>query len=467
MPIPLQTRNRHLLWRAGFGPAAGMAQALADSPTHHTLKALEADSRRPFLPLTVPTGTAQPDDPSGTTSPQDRQRRNRERIRQLNIAWIDRMVSGEQMLREKMALFWHGHFAARHNNPDFVEGLLNAIREHALGDFGTLLRKVCQSPAMLAFLNNQQNRKQRPNENFARELMELFTLGRGHYTEADVRDAARAFTGWQFDAQGSFRFRAEAHDDGPKTILGVTGRLTGDDVIGILLDRRETADAITRKIWRHFVDEQVDEAAVQRLSRRFFASRYDIAGLMHDIFASEAFHEPRHIGRQIKSPVELIVGIRRMLPMRIGQPEVQILLQRILGQVLFYPPNVAGWPGGRHWIDGASLMYRLRIPQMVAQRDWPAPRAKDDDDQDMGTSRRPGRGSPITLDTRIDWEPVYQSLTDVKRERLPEAVAALLWQTTTPPDVSGLDGRLDASSREALIRSTFIRLMGSPEYQLC
>jgi len=467
MPLPLQTRNQHLLWRAGFGPAADQAQALADRPTRRTLKALEVDSRRPFVPLHIPMDATPSDDPSGTTSPLERQRRNRERIRKLNIAWIDRMVSGEQMLREKMALFWHGHFAARHNNPAFVEGLLNAIREHALADFGTLLRKVCQSPAMLAFLNNQQNRKQRPNENFARELLELFTLGRGHYTEADVREAARAFTGWQFDGEGAFRFRAEAHDDGPKTVLGVTGRLTGDDVIDILLDRRETADFITRKICRHFVDEQVDEASVQRLSRGFFASGYDIAGLMHDIFSSDAFYEPRHIGRRIKSPVELIVGIRRMLPMRFGQPEVQLLLQRILGQVLFYPPNVAGWPGGRHWIDGASLMYRLRIPQMVAHREWPALRAKDDDDQDMGMGRRPGRRNGSALDTRIDWDPVYQCLAAVKRERLAEAAAGLLWQSANPPEVSGLDGRLDASSREAYIRSAFIRLMGSPEYQLC
>jgi len=467
MTASLQTKNQHLLWRAGFGPAAGEWSGLKGSSLKRTLKALETGSRADFIPFNIATGREEAYGMMDAQARRESQKRNRDEIKALNLAWIDRMVSGEQMLREKMAFFWHGHFAARTQNALFTQNLVNTIREHALGDFGTLLRAVSKSPAMLAFLNNQQNRKQRPNENFAREVMELFTLGRGHYTETDVKEAARAFTGWQFDRDGSFRFRANLHDDGEKTVLGVKGRLTGDDVIDILLKRPETAGHITQKIWRYFVNEQPDEPMVQKLAAQFFRSGYDIAALMHEIFSSDFFYEPRHIGARIKSPVELIVGIRRILPMQIGNPDVQLLMQRVLGQVLFYPPNVAGWPGGKDWIDGASLMYRMQIPGMVASREIPSIRTKDDDDQDMGMGKRYERRTTRPLDTRIDWDPHLAGMAGVKREELLNATARLLWQTSRTPEAQTLEKHLDVSSREAYIRSAFIRLMGSPEYQLC
>jgi uncharacterized protein (DUF1800 family) len=431
------------------------------------LKKLEEESRTPFVPFNIASVTTEAYGMMDAMARREAQKKSRDEIRDMNLAWIDRMVSGEQMLREKMAFFWHGHFAARTQNSLFTQLLVNTIREHALADFGTLLRAVSKSPAMLAFLNNQQNRKQRPNENFAREVMELFTLGRGQYTEMDVKESARAFTGWQFERDGGFRFRPNFHDDGEKTVLGVKGKLTGDDVIDILLKKPETSDFITRKIWRFFVSEQIDEPQVKKLSARFFKSGYDITQLMHDIFSSDSFYEPRHIGCKIKSPVELIVGIRRMLPMKIGNPDVQLLMQRVLGQVLFYPPNVAGWPGGKDWIDGASLMYRMQIPRMVASRELPAIRAKDDDDQEMGMGKRYERRAMRPLDTRIDWSQHFSTMAKVKREDLLTATANLLWQTANLPDASSLEKHLDGSSRETYIQSSFIRLMGSPEYQLC
>ena len=467
MSASLQTKNQHLLWRAGFGPAAGQWEDMRERSLKRTLKSLETDSKAQFVPFKITAGSAEAYGMMDAQARREAQKRGRDEIRALNLAWINRMVSGEQMLREKMAFFWHGHFAARTQNSLFTQNLVNTLREHALGDFGTLLRAVSKSPAMLAFLNNQQNRKQRPNENFAREVMELFTLGRGHYTETDVKEAARAFTGWQFDRDGSFLFRANFHDDGDKTVLGVKGRLSGDDVIDILLKKPETAAFITRKIWRFFVSEQIDEPLVQKLSGQFFRSGYDISALMHDIFSSDFFYESRHIGCRIKSPVELIVGIRRILPMQFGNPDVQLLMQRVLGQVLFYPPNVAGWPGGKDWIDGASLMYRMQIPRMVASREIPAIRTKDDDDQDMGMSRRYERRTSRPLDTRIDWNPHFTGMAGVKREELLTATARILWQTANTPDGSTLEKHLDNASREAFIRSAFIRLMGSPEYQLC
>lgn len=436
-------------------------------PVKRMLKKLEDESRGTFVPFNIAATTTETYGMMDAMAKKEAQRKNREEIRDMNLAWIDRMVSGEQMLREKMAFFWHGHFAARTQNSLFTQLLVNTIREHALTDFGTLLRAVSKSPAMLAFLNNQQNRKQRPNENFAREVMELFTLGRGRYTETDVKEAARAFTGWQFDREGLFRFRANFHDEGEKTFLGVSGKLTGDDVIDILLKKPETAEFVTRKIWRFFVSEQIDEAQVKHLSLKFYKSGYDIAALMHEIFSADFFYESKHIGCRIKSPVELMVGIRRILPMQMGNPDIQLLIQRVLGQVLFYPPNVAGWPGGKDWIDGASLMYRMQIPRMVASREMPAIRAKDDDDQEMGMAGRYERRTMRNLDTRIDWNQHFSSMAKIKREDLLMATASLLWQTSNLPDAPTLEKHLDASSRESYIKSSFIRLMGSPEYQLC
>jgi uncharacterized protein (DUF1800 family) len=436
-------------------------------PVKRLLKKIEEESRGTFVPFNIASVTTEAYGMMDAMARREAQKKSREEIRHLNLAWLDRMVSGEQMLREKMAFFWHGHFAARTQNSLFTQRMINTIREHALADFGTLLRAVSKSPAMLAFLNNQQNRKQRPNENFAREVMELFTLGRGQYTETDVKEAARAFTGWQFDRDGTFRFRANFHDEGEKTVLGVSGKLTGDDVIDILLKKPETAEFVTRKIWRFFVSEQIDEAMVKKLSTRFFKSGYDIAALMHEIFSADFFYESRHIGCRIKSPVELMVGIRRILPMQMGNPDIQLQMQRVLGQVLFYPPNVAGWPGGKDWIDGASLMYRMQIPRMVASREMPSIRAKEDDDMEMGMGRRYERRAMRPLDVRVDWNQHFSSMAKVKREELLTATASLLWQTSNLPDAPMLEKYLDTSTRETYIQSSFIRLMGSPEYQLC
>jgi uncharacterized protein (DUF1800 family) len=467
MTRSLQTRNQHLLWRAGFGPSVTQWDSLAEMPVKRMLKKLEAESQGAFIPFNIATGNEEAYGMMDAMARREAQKRSREQIRDLNLAWIERMVSGEQMLREKMSLFWHGHFAARNQSAVFVQQLINTIREHALGNFGTLLRAVSKSAAMLAFLNNQQNRKQRPNENFAREVMELFTLGRGQYTETDVKEAARAFTGWQFDRDGSFRFRANFHDEGEKTVLGSKGKLTGDDVIDIILKKRETAAFITRKIWRYFVGEPINETFVLKLSNRFYDSGYDLSALMHDIFSSDIFYEDKYIGARIKSPVELMVGIRRILPMKMGNPEIQLQMQRVLGQVLFYPPNVAGWPGGTDWIDGASLMYRMQIPRMTAMREMSAIRAKDDDDQEMGMGSKYDRRGMRRLDINIDWNTLLTPMEKIKREALLTETARLLWQTPMTIDPATVEKHLDGSSRDAYIKSAFIRLMGSPEYQIC
>ena len=273
---------------------------------------------------------------------------SRDGIKKLNLTWLNEMVNGEDQLREKMAFFWHGHFACRIVNIFFQEQLLDSMRTNALGNFGDLLKEVSKSAAMLSFLNNQQNKKQHPNENFAREVMELFTLGRGNYTENDIKEGARAFTGWGFNLKGEFMDRPFQHDTGTKTFLGQSGNFNGDDILNILLEQKQTAKFITKKIYKYFVNENVDDSKVEALAARFYKSNYDIKGLLTDIYTSDWFYDDKNIGTKIKSPIELIAGIRRMVPMQIENEEVQLVLEKATNQVLFYPPNVAGWPGGKN-----------------------------------------------------------------------------------------------------------------------
>src|SRR6185436_3434996 len=211
----------------------------------------------------------------------------------------------------------------------------DVIRKNALGSFRDLLHEVSRSAAMLNFLNANQNKKDHPNENFAREVMELFTMGRGNYSENDIKEAARAFTGWGFNLHGEFVNRPFQHDNSSKTFLGKTGNFNGDDIINILLEQKQTAKFITNKIYRYFVNEKTDNHKVETLATGFYQSGYDIQKLLEDIYTSDWFYDEKNIGNKIKSPIELLVGIRRLLPMEFENEEVQLLFQRALGQILF------------------------------------------------------------------------------------------------------------------------------------
>ncbi len=397
MAVSLQMKNQHLMWRAGFGPAVEQWNDLLKTSPQKLYGALEKASRKNPMPLKVTSnfveGLLNGIDGIRKTemSKEERlkmQKQSREEIRNLNLEWLAEMVNSEQQLREKMAFFWHGHFACRNLNALYQQDLINIIRQNALGNFGTLLKEVSRSAAMLAFLNNQQNRKQKPNENFAREVMELFTLGRGNYTEKDIKEAARAFTGWQYKLNGEFIFRENLHDSGVKNVLSKQGNFDGDDILDILLEQKQTAVYLTTKLYRFFVNENVDTERIKTLADGFYQLGYNIAALMKEIFTSDWFYETQHVGTRIKSPVELIAGIRRSLPMDIANPEALLFVQKVLGQILFYPPNVAGWPGGKNWIDSSSLMFRLRIPQLMAANESFNMKTKSDDDQEMGMANK-------------------------------------------------------------------------------
>lgn len=482
MVVTNQLKNQHLLWRAGFGPIAEEYHQLASATQSSYINTLfKASSKTPdFIEVAdnalkgLVMGVNDVVRLQNLTADEKKkfQQQSREGIKNLNLAWLNEMVNSQEQLREKMSLFWHGHFASRNFNVLYQQQLLDIIRRNALGNFGDLLREVSKSAGMINFLNNNQNRKGHPNENFAREVMELFTMGRGNYTEDDVKEAARAFTGWGATVSGEFVFRKQIHDDDSKTVLGKSGNFDGDDVLNNLLEHKQTAYFISRKIYRYFVNDTPDDQHVQWLADRFYQGNYDISGLMRDIFTSKWFYDEKNIGSKIKSPVELIVGIRRALPMQIENEESQLMLERLLGQVLFYPPNVAGWPGGKNWIDSSSLMLRMRIPQMIYAADVLTMKPKDDDDQMMGMADRPalrgqGQRPGQAVRATIDWNTYLEKFEKTSRENLVGEIANTLLQVQDKIDVSVLDKYTDNSSRESYIKSVTIQLMSTPEYQLC
>ena len=480
MPVSNQLKNQHLLWRAGFGPINEDQPRLSKAKPEDFVKALfKASSKTPVYldvadneikGLVMGVDEIKKQNLSEDQKKQLRQQ-SKEDLKNLNLSWLKEMVNSEQQLREKMSLFWHGHFASRNINILYQQQLLDIIRRNALGSFRDLLVEVSKSAAMINFLNNNQNRKDHPNENFAREVMELFTMGRGNYSENDIKEAARAFTGWGANISGEFVFRRFQHDRGDKTILGKTGKFTGEDVLNILLEQKQTAYYISKKIYRYFVNEEPDETKVKLMADYFYQSDYNIAGLMNLVFSSDWFYDSKNIGIKIKSPVELLVGIQRAIPFEWQNPEVQLLIQRLLGQLLFYPPNVAGWPGGKNWIDSSSLMLRMRLPQLIFSSGELNIKPKDDDDQMMGRmDNKPkamGKLGGQLVGANVNWSAYIKRFESVPREQLSNSLQSqLLLRGVSVPE-SVLAKHIDASSRENFIQTSSIYLMSTPEYQLC
>jgi uncharacterized protein (DUF1800 family) len=472
-----QLKNHHLLWRAAFGPVAKNASELKDVSHRDLYQLLEKNSAKKPDDLVI-AGNLLDGLMKGTQDIGMMQKLNEgqkkmlrkqsvEDLKNLNLTWLDEMINSESQLREKMSLFWHGHFACRIINIFFQQQLINTIRSNALENFGYMLKEVSKSPAMLSFLNNQQNRKQHPNENFAREVMELFTMGRGNYTEEDVKEGARAFTGWGFNLQGEFINRPFLHDKGIKTFLGKTGNFGGDDILDIILEQKQTAKFITQKIYRYFVHDIPDADEVEKLAGRFYEGGYDIRKLLGDIYTSDWFYNVKNIGTHIKSPVELIVGIRRMIPLELDKPQAQLLFERILSQVLFYPPNVAGWPGGKNWIDSSALMFRMRLPQIITGADDFMVKPKDDDDTMMGMEGADGKFKARQLNATVDWDSVIKFFSPLAGKDLMEEISNVILQTKRKVDPEIINRYVDKDSRDGFIKTTIIELMSTPEYQLC
>lgn len=449
-------KNKHLVSRAGFGLHYQDFENYKTADPKKVYNFLKNTSDYAVLETDIkPLSPEEYQEMSQAIDKKPLNQFNKSYNLSISKAWQAKMINSASQLREKMALFWHGHFATRIQNSLFNKEIIEIFRKNALGNFRDLVFEVSKTPAMLNFLNNQQNKKANPNENFARELMELFTLGRGNYTEKDVRESARAFTGWSYNKTGEFRDNEKQHDEGEKEFLGKKGNFDGNDIINIILEKTECAEFITRKIYRFLVNENPDEKNVKSLAQKFYTSKYDIMTLMDAIFLSDWFYSENNIGSKIKSPVELIVGIRRILPMDAEEKDTIYKFEKILGQELLQPPNVAGWPSGTEWIDTSTLLLRMRIPLVMAGYKTLDIEPKSNDDENMGKAERSLIVNRKQNQITIHWDRIETLLNldlfDVLLAKPNSEIKNTLTQFNT-----------DKSRKHLLIS-----IMSTPDYQLC
>lgn len=374
----------------------------------------------------------------------------------VNFQWLEEMVKGKYPLVERMTLFWHGHFACLTRMPNLVTKQINTIRNNALGNFRDLVHDIAKDPSMIFYLNNQQNNKKVPNENFARELMELFTIGRGNYTEKDIKEAGRAFTGWKAERRtAKFKFTDRQHDYGTKTFMGRQGDFNGEDIINIILENRNTSKFIATKIYKYFVNPKVIDSQVEELADVFFRTDYNIAEMMKHLFTRNWFYDQRNIGVKIKSPIDLIVGTIKTLDLNFKEKKKFYQLQKSLGQVLFQPPNVAGWPGDRAWIDNSTLMTRLTLPVLLNNKKL---------DIILGKKKRQ---APSSAEVSVNLCPYMEHFEGSSDEDLADFLFGYLLQTKTSVKKEVIYDQFVSSSEVDRIRKMLFRIMSLPEYQLC
>jgi uncharacterized protein (DUF1800 family) len=284
--------------------------------------------------------------------------------------WIFRMVKTKRPLEEKMTLFWHTHFATsfyKVGSARWMSGQIDTFRKHALGSFRTMLQAITRDSAMLIWLDGAQNKLGKPNENFAREILELFTMGVGSgYSEKDVQEAARAFTGWAYDYKNrSFYYNPYLHDDGWKTFLGHSGNFHGDDIIDIIVRQPATGKFLATKLWKFFVSENAPPAEIERLTKIYLASGFHIGAVVEAILTSPLFYSEAARYAQIKTPAEYVVGVMRTLDAPLLSIRNLPTVLSTMGQELLNPPNVAGWPGGREWINTRTLLARVNFSSQI------------------------------------------------------------------------------------------------------
>ncbi len=375
-----RSRIAHLFRRATFGARPEELDAAVAAGYEATVDKLVDLSVADAANLPAPTFTPPalpgqlPTDPEGRRQAQQaEQRANREEGRRLNQWWIDRMVLSTTPLRERLTLFWHDHFATsvqKVKEPELMFRQNEIFRARGAGSFEALAQAVAKDPAMLVWLDANENKKGRPNENFARELFELFLLGIGNYSEADVQEGARAFTGWQYRRQtGVFTLVAAQHDGDPKTVFGQTGRFGGEDVIRMAIAQPAGATYVASKLWSGFArPARADDPVVRELAAGF-AKDLDVGALVRAVFLHPEFVAPASRTGLVKQPIEYVAGTLRALGLRaasLGANPAQTL--ESLGQQPFAPPSVGGWPQNGYWLTTSFALSRLRFASTVASK---------------------------------------------------------------------------------------------------
>ena len=400
------------------------------------------------------------------------QQLQRERMSELRGWWLQRMASGPRPLQEKLTLFWHGHFATsveKVREAYFMWRQNELFRRLATGNWLQLLVEAGKDPAMLIWLDQAQSRKDHPNENFAREVMELFALGEGHYTEKDITEAARALTGWSLDrAAEKFVYRPNFHDEGAKTVLGRTGKLGAEEVLEQIVAQPQAALHITARLWNFFAGEVPAPALHSALAELFRKSGNNFKPLLRAMFLSEEFYDASLIRNQVKSPVQWLVNSIRVLECELPPPLLSANLLRVLGQDLFAPPNVKGWDGGLAWITTNNLLARYNEAATLVQGDMTIA-------ANMAAAKKPNQNRRLQnqiRNFRAGGLKVEKILTESERRDKASLVASLetrlLQGKMKPKQQLSLREFLDSRNElgESDIRDAIRLMMSTPEYQL-
>ncbi|HEX4086612.1 MAG TPA: DUF1800 domain-containing protein [Chthoniobacteraceae bacterium] len=379
-PLPAKQwdlqKAAHLLNRAGFGGTPDEIKAFCELGLDHAVQTVldgpDDSLQFPKPDWAKPRNDMEMRQTMMLMAPQDRkalQQQIRKQFAEEDIQlvnwWLNRMRYSANPYREKMTLFWHGHFATSVSKvrDAYLMWLQNeTLRQHAYGNFGLMVKAISRDPAMLIWLDIREDRKDHPNENFAREVMELFTLGIGNYVEKDIQESARAYTGYRIDPRDeAFRYVPFQHDDGEKHFLGKTGAFDGDDIIDIILAQPACAKFIGKKLWTFYAYEDPAPGMVDALAYELRNANYELRPLMGSVFRSAEFYSANSMRNQIKSPIQWMIETSKVLEVGLPGPRVAINALRQLGQVPFAPPNVKGWDGGRAWITTSTLLYRYNM----------------------------------------------------------------------------------------------------------
>ena len=388
----------------------------------------------------------------------------------LRYWWIRRMALGPRPFQEKMTLFWHGHFATsfeKVRTPYFLWLQNETLRQHATGNFNELLIAASEDPAMLLYLDGANSHKDKPNENFAREVMELFTLGEGNYTEQDIQQAAKAYTGWGFSKDRlHYAYHPNNHDPGSKTVFGQTGDFTGEDVLNMICDQLQCARFITKGLWRFFAQDQPPQPIVDALADHFHSSKMDLKQLMRTIFSSREFYAPDVIRSQIKSPVQWLLSCTHQLQAPLPTQPMTLVMLRQLGQELFQPPNVKGWDGGIAWITTNNLLDRYNYAAALVEGDRiPLPGLQSQMRGLMNQMNEDGLMKIAPVDVLSLFTPADLSTPS---EFLDALQARFLNAQLKPQRLASFNDFLKSKSplEESDIRKAIRLIMCTPEYQL-
>lgn len=473
----------HLLNRAGFGGAPQEIKALAelglDRAVASLLNAPDDAEQFPKPDWAAPRNLVEfrqqmrelPQDEKKMRMRME-QREAREHMVDLVAWWTQRMRATPNPLREKLTLFWHGHFATsvqKVKDAYLMWAQNDTLRTHALGNFGAMTKAISRDPAMMIYLDTRESKKAHPNENFARELMELFTLGIGNYTEDDIKQAARAFTGYKIDPRDeSFRFAAAQHDEGQKKFFGAAGNFSGDDVIDKILEKPACARFISKKIWEFFAYEDPKPALVDALAGSLRGSRYEIKPLMAEIFRSAEFYSADAVRTQVKSPVQWLVQTAKILETDLPQPIAVGNALRQLGQMPFAPPSVKGWDGGKAWITTSTLLQRYNLANFAVGSGTLNVQGARKIAVANKTPSRPG--VEVSNRAHVDLEKIAPAELRSEPQRLVAYLCFRLFQDPLSPReteafVHFLDERKDDIDDRA-VRDLLHVMMSTPQFQL-